>query len=320
MTRTSLVRSLILLSAVSLTAAPLRAQDGNILFPVATIEMLLRNEPFEIIDRRGSRFETDRTQRVALSFNDSTVMLVKWAKAAPGASTFNNEPRYELAAYELQKLFLTEPEYVVPPTVARVFPLAYYRTLDSNIRATFDNTTSVLVVLQYWLAQVTGKDVHNEKRFDTDEKYARHLANTNLFSYLVRHSDSNFGNFLISTDSTNPRVFAVDNGVAFSSLESDRGKEWQHLRVKRLPAGTIERLRKITRQDLDNALGVIAQFEIQGKELIPVPATANINPGRGVRKQDNLVQLGLTNREINELEDRINWVLKKVDDGSFKTF
>src|SRR5687767_8866029 len=117
---TAKARYLALVFATLLASAPAVAQDGNILFPAATVEMMLRNEPFQIIDRRGSRFESDRTQRVALSFNDSTVLLVKWAKAAPGASTFNNEPRYELAAYELQKLFLPEAEYVVPPTVSRV--------------------------------------------------------------------------------------------------------------------------------------------------------------------------------------------------------
>ena len=317
---TAKIRYLALVFATFLASAPAIAQDGNILLPAATIETLLRNEPFQIIDRRGSRFESDRTQRVALSFNDSTVLLVKWAKAAPGASTFNNEPRFELAAYELQKLFLPESEYVVPPTVSRVVPLVFYRTLDANISPTFENTKSVLVVLQYWLAQVTGKNVYDEKRFEADDKYARHLANTNLFSYLVRHSDSNAGNFLISTDSTNPRVFAVDNGVAFSSIESDRGKEWREMRVRRIPATTVERLRKVTLQDLQNALGVVAQFEIQGTELIPVAATANINANRGVRKEGNIVQLGLTTREINDLDSRIRWVLKKVDDGSFKTF
>ena len=303
-----------------LLAAPLNAQDGNVLHTVARIEMLLRNEPFQVVDMRGSRFETDRTQRVALTFNDTTTLLVKWAKAAPGASTFNNEPRFELAAYELQKLFLTEPEYVVPPTVARVVPLAYYRTLDKSARATFDDTESVVVVLQYWLSQVTGKNVHDPKRFDTDANYARHLANTNIFSYLVRHSDSNYGNFLVSTDSANPRVFAVDNGVAFSSVESDRGKEWRDMRVKRVPAATVERLRRVTPEDLHKALGVVAQFEIRGSELVAVPATANLNAGRGVRKQENVVQLGLTTREINEVHDRIRWILKKVDDGSLKTF
>lgn len=313
-------RLLCLPVSLLLTAASVQAQDGNVLYPVSVIEAHLRSEPFKIADMRGSRFETDRTQRVALSFNDTTMMLVKWAKAAPGASTFNNEPRYELAAYEFQKLFLDEPDYVVPPTIARVVPLAFYRTLDRNVTNTFDDTNSVLVVLQYWLAQVSGRNVHDPKRFDADPRYAKHLANTNIFSYLVRHKDSNAGNFLISTDTTNPRIFAVDNGVAFMSIESDRGKDWMDLFVKRVPASTIERLRKITREDLEKALGVLVQYEVREQELVPVPTTANMNPGRGVRRKDNVIQLGLTAREINDLQNRIRTLIKKVDDGSLKTF
>ncbi|MGQ0561788.1 MAG: hypothetical protein ACT443_07945 [Gemmatimonadota bacterium] len=312
-------RALLTVALLGLGTA-LPAQDGNIMLPISAIEAHLRADSFELVDMRGSRFETDRTQRVLLRFNDSTLLLVKWAKAAPGAATFNNEPRYELAAYALQKLFLDEPDYVVPPTIVRPIPLDFYRTLRSDVSATFDNTASVLVVLQYWLAQVTGQDVHDPKRFERDQRYAYHLANTNLFSYLVRHSDSNFGNFLVSTDATNPRVFAVDNGVAFSSIESDRGKDWRQLRVKRFPARSIERLRRITTEDLQNALGVVAQFEIRGTELVAVAPTENLDPRRGVRKADNLVQLGLTAHEIDAVASRIRWLLKKVDDGSLETF
>ncbi|HEY0305302.1 MAG TPA: hypothetical protein VGC44_10020, partial [Longimicrobiales bacterium] len=174
-----------------LLGAPLHAQDSNISFRVAEIEMRLRTQPFEIFDMRGSRFEDDRTQRVAMTFPDSQSMLVKWAKAPNrGGFTFNNEPRYEIAAYEFQKLYLDEPEYVVPPTVLRAVDLEYYRTLQPSANPTFGNTSSVVVVLQYWLSQVTPRDVHDPKRFETDSLYARHFANLNIFSYLVRHSDS----------------------------------------------------------------------------------------------------------------------------------
>jgi hypothetical protein len=304
-----------------LPAAPLHAQDGNIIFPIAEIETRLRTQPFTIYDMRGSRFEDDRTQRVAMEFPDSQRMLVKWAKAPNrGGNTFNNEPRYEIAAYEFQKLFLSEREYVVPPTVMRAVDLDYYRTLQPSAGPTFSNTASVIVVLQYWLTQVSPRDVHNEKRFDTDSLYARHFANLNIFSYLVRHSDSNAGNVLISTDSTNPRVFAVDNGVAFGYESSDRGTAWRNLIVKRVPKSTIERLRKITLDDLHNALGTVGQYEIRDRQLVAVPHTANTNPGAGVRNRDNVVQFGLTDREIKEMHRRITSLVNRVDDGKLQTF
>jgi hypothetical protein len=304
-----------------LLGAPLQAQDSNISFPVAEIEMRLRTQPFTIFDMRGSRFEDDRTQRVAMTFPDSQSMLVKWAKAPNrGGFTFNNEPRYEIAAYEFQKLYLDEREYVVPPTVLRAVDLEYYRTLQPSAGATFGNTSSVVVVLQYWLSQVSSRDVHNEKRFETDSLYARHFANLNIFSYLVRHSDSNAGNVLISMDSTNPRVFAVDNGVAFGYESSDRGTAWRELLVKRVPKSTIERLRGITLEDLRNALGTVGQFEIRDGRLVAVPPTANIAPSLGVRNRNNVVQFGLTDREIRQMHDRIRRLISRVDDGKLQTF
>ena len=315
------VRAAQVLVLALMLSAPLHAQDSNILFPVAQIEMRLRSQPFTIFDMRGSRFEEDRTQRVAMTFPDSQALLVKWAKApSRGRLTFNNEPRYEVAAYEFQKLFLDEREYVVPPTVMRAVDLTYYKTLQPSVSSTFANTNSVVVVLQYWLSLVTNDDVHNPKRLETDSLYARHFANLNIFSYLVRHSDSNSGNVLISTDSTNPRVFAVDNGVAFGYQSSDRGTAWRELLVKRVPRNTVERLRKITLDDLRNTLGTVSQFEIRDSVLVAVPPSANIAPGNGVRNRDNVIQYGLTDREIQQMHQRIRNLIERVDNGKLQTF
>lgn len=307
-------------AAWALLASAATAQDGNILLRVPDIEQRMRAEPFEILDRRDSRFEGDRTQRVLLTFPDSSTMIVKWARSAEGGQTFNNQPRYELAAYELQKLFLDESDLVVPPTVARAFSLDWYRTLDPNARPTFRNASSVLVVLQYWLASVTNKDVFDERRLQDDTAYARHLGNLNVLTYLIRHSDSNLGNVLMSTDSSRPRLFSVDNGVAFDSPQSDRGILWRSIRTRRLPASTVERLRHIRREDLDRALSVVAQFEVRDGEMIAVPPTEPLSRASGVRRRDNVLQLGLTSREISGVETRLRALLKRIDDGNIQTF
>jgi hypothetical protein len=316
------LRKLLFAAALAFCLAPpARAQDSNITFPISEIEQKLKNDSLDIEDMRGSRWESDRTNRVVLQFLDSTLMMVKWAKAAAGGETFNNVPRYEVGAYELQKLFLDEPDYVVPPTIMRALPLAYYRTLDPRIKSTFGGKTDgVLVVLQYWLFGVTPQDVFDEARARTDDRYAAHLANANIFSYLVRHSDSNQGNFLISTDSTNPRIFAVDNGVAFASMAGDRGTDWQALRVKRIPASTVERLKAITKDDLERALGVLAEFEIQEGRLVAVPPTDNLDRKRGVRRDETRIQLGLKESEINDVYGRLQRLLQMVERGSIKTF
>ncbi|MFQ6113772.1 MAG: hypothetical protein ACE5NG_06735, partial [bacterium] len=95
------------------------AQDSNILLPIEEIEQRLTYEPFEIFRFRDSRFRGDITKRVILRYFDGTVIQVKWKRSERGGWAPNNEPRYEVAAYKLQKLFLNPEEFVVPPTVVR---------------------------------------------------------------------------------------------------------------------------------------------------------------------------------------------------------
>jgi hypothetical protein len=294
--------------------------DANFLRPALEIEQRLREQRFEVIDTRGSRAPGDRTQRVLLSFEDSVVLLAKWANADPGASAFNNEPRYDIAAYEIQKLFLGPDEFVVPPTVLRSFPLAVAEAQRPGARQTFPGAASVLVVLQYWLASVSQDNFWDQRRAQEDTLYARHIGNFNILTYLIRHQDANIGNYLISTYEPNPRVFAVDNGVAFGSEPSNRGFQWRELRVRRLPHATIERLRSVTRADLDRTLGVLAEYEIIEGELVAVAPGENVRPARGVRRSGDRIQIGLTQAEINAVERRLRNLVNQVERGRITQF
>jgi hypothetical protein len=297
------------------------AQDFNIALPVADIESRLRTGTFDIVDWRGSRAPGDRTSRVALQFPDEVLLVAKWATAPTSASEFNNEPRFEMAAYEIQKLFLDEPELAVPPTVVRAFPLAYVRERIPDATATFrEAPRSALVALQYWLMGVTPENFWDSRRARSDTVYARHIGNFNILTHLIRHHDANVGNFLISENPENPRVFAVDNGVAFSAPVSNRGHMWRDLQVRQLPRHTVERLRLITREDLDRVLGVMAEWEIHDGTLVPVPPGENMSPGRGVRRSSQRIQLGLTSQEINGVENRIRQLLRRADEGRIETF
>jgi hypothetical protein len=316
-------RTPLALATLALVLAPtaVPAQDMNIMEHVDSVETKLSTFAFEIIDQRGSRFEGDRTSRVALSFPDGGMMLVKWAPAPRGGEEFNNAPRFELAAYEVQKLFLPPDEYVVPPVVIRAFPLSWYRGLDNRARATFRDTESVLVALQYWLFNVTPDDFWDEDRFEADSVYARHFANFNILTYLIRHNDANVGNFLISKTVDNPRVFSVDNGLSFASRTSDRGARWRTLRVDRLPAATVERLRAITEEELTRRLETVAQFEVRSDgQLDLVEPTANIDPGDGIRSNDRVIQFGLTDSEIRSVWRRLQDLLEDVDRGRVQLF
>lgn len=302
-------------------ATPAVAQDFNIIYPIPLVEQRLREEPLTVLTLTGSRKPEDRTQRVTLVYPDSSVMLIKWAKAAPGGSDFNNEPRYEVAAYELQKLFLEGSDYVVPPTVMRAVPVTWFKQYDASASPTFRQAeASVLLVAQYWLSGVTSEDFWEKDRLERDSVYARHLADFNILTYLIRHNDSNTGNFLISQNAGDPRVFSVDNGLAFRSERSNRGFYWRDLRVDRLPAATVARLRSITRAQLEAQLETLAQFEVRDDRLMAVPVQASTDRNRGVRMKDGTLQLGLTRGEVGDVMDRIESLLKKVDEGKITTF
>lgn len=298
-----------------------RAQDVNILLSPDSVEYLLSQAPFQLPDTLvGMRFDEDRTQRVPLFFEDGTAFLVKWAEAPRGGEKFNNNPRYEIAPYELQKLFLDPQDYVVPPTVPRMMPLEWYRTVSDDVDPTFHDGESVLVVLQYFLFNVTDEDVFDRDRFEADSVYARHWADANLLTYLIAHKDENKGNLLISTDPDNPRVFAVDNGVAFRSEESNRGARWSELQVDRFPHHTVDRLRAVTEESLRQTLGVLAQFELQGDQYVRVEKTENLRSWTGIREKDGVVQIGLTEDEIRDVWGRVRMFLARVDRGWVEVF
>ena len=308
------------LAFLAVFTAPLQAQ---ILYPVAVIEKRMREEPLVVESVRGSRMEVDRTQRVVLDYPDSVggPMQIKWAKAPRDGSEFNNEPRYEIAAYELQKLFLDEPDYVVPPTVGRAVGLDWFRQYDTMAPATFRGINSVVLAVQYWIpAGLSPQGFWNESLFQRDSVYARHLADFNILTYLIKHSDTNAGNYLVYTDPSNPRVFTVDNGVAFRSAPSDRGYEWRNLKIDRLPRATVERLRGITEADLHRTLSILLQFEVRNGELVAVQPSDNMSPGRGVRRSDSFVQFGLTDAEIRDVFNRLTDLLRDVDSGKIKLF
>jgi len=299
----------------------LAAQDLNMPLPPDSVEFLLAYAPFELPPAlTGTRFQGDRTQRVDLVFDSATTVLTKWAPAPRGGEAFNNMPRYEVAAYEVQKLFLEDSEVVVPPTVPRMLPLSWYRTLDDRVGETLRGTQSVLVVLQSFVTFVTDENVYDRNRFEADPAYARHWANANVLTYLIRHNDSNIGNLLISSIASNPRVFVVDNGVAFNSTDSNRGTRWRNLLVDRFPSATVARLRNVTRERLHEVLGVLAEWEIRDGEAVRVNPGNNLDARAGVRQRGGRVQIGLTRSEIDDLWYRLEGFLSGFGSGLYRTF
>lgn len=294
------------------------AADMNIPVPVEPLERQLATEPFRIVAAEISRPKArgDITLKAEMSFSGAPPYRVKLRRAEPGAEDFNNRPRYDLAAYELQKLFLDPDEFVVPPTALRMMPTAELQPYAPAARPTFRASDEVLVVLQYWLQEVkVVADAYDATLFESDPGYARHVGQMNVLTYLIEHGDANLGNFLASKAEHSARVFSVDNGVAFAYNESDRSDEWLRLRVPRLPADTVARLRALTADDLQQRLGVLAQWRLDGNRWIAAAPGENLGPQRGVRQRDGVIQLGLTRAEIEQVARRIASLLKQVDQG-----
>jgi hypothetical protein len=304
-----------LLLALSATAA---AQDANIKQPIAELERLLAAEPLVIHEAKISRpnAKGDITLRAEVSFGGSKPMRVKLRKSEPGANSFNNVPRYDLAAYELQKLFLDPHEYLVPPTALRMVPLEDFRKYSPEVYRTFPNADQVVAVVQYWLSDILSiPDVYDAERFASDPLYARHIGQLNILTYLIRHRDSNQGNFLIGKAERGARVFSIDHGVAFASEESDRGDVWKDMRVNRIPADTVERLRKITPELLTERLAVLAQWRLEGGHYVAVAKGRNLSESRGVRRKGEDLQMGLNKSEIRELHRLLTRLLQRIDRG-----
>jgi hypothetical protein len=311
-------RLLGLLAASLLLAVSAAAQDANITQPVADLERLLAADPMLITQASISRPKAagDITLRAEVSFGGAPPLRVKLRRADPGANSFNNVPRYDLAAYELQKLFLDPAEYVVPPTVLRMVPLADFAKYVPGVVRTFPVADQVLGVVQYWLSDITAEqDIYSRERYAADLVYARHIGQLNVLTYLIEHRDSNLGNFLIGKDKLGARVFSIDHGVAFASEGSDRGELWKVLRVSSLPADTIEKLRRITPQLLADRLGVLAQWQLRNGRYVAVPAGKNLFASRGVRREGDVLQMGLTRAEISALQRQLAKLLQQVDHG-----
>lgn len=297
------------------------AADANVAYPIAELEQRLASVPFEILAAKKARdLREDVALRSDVRFADGVEMRIKIRPANKGASEFNNEPRYERAAYLINKELFDEADAVVPVTVLRPIPREQIRPHAPRTLATFNGAEMVLAVVQYWLQAVEApSDAWDPARFERDPAYAHHIANANVLTYLIEHGDSNKGNLLVSS-APNGRVFVIDSGVAFRSPASDRGVLWKSLRVPRVPKATIERLRAFDEARIEALLGTVGQWEVRDGGLFEVPLEPRINGFEGQRRKGHMKQLGLTAREVRDLVIRRNALIGMVDRGEIGTF
>jgi hypothetical protein len=254
------------------------------------------------------------------------VLRAKWRPQSSG--DLINEPRKELAAYAVQKLFLSDAELVAPPTVARCFPLESYRRFAANESATFPKTDCVFGFLSYWLEGVKtvgaarkadllddGTGIWDAELFEEDATYRGSVASANLLTYLINHGDAHEEQFVLEEAPKGLRTYVVDNSIAFRSIKNPMlllRQDWSQLQVPKLPRATVERLRRLTDADYEH-LATVSELERKDGQLTPVRATDAKSDGTALSWDGDRLRIGLTPGEIALVRGRAGELLKRPD-------
>jgi hypothetical protein len=289
-------------------------------------ERLIQHEKFEVLSLEPAGAGTTRPEKGELLFPATGDRFSVKGKLAPRSlDGINNSPRKELAAWKIQALFLDPVDFTVPSTAMRCAPVAEWNELHDNDVATVPGTTCMLWEAAIWMENVTVPDkLYEEERFLNDVAYAYHIANFNIFAYLINLRDNRKGNVLTSKDETNRRVFAIDNGVAFGTIWFNwfypPHYEWRQIHVPALPRISIDRLRKLQREDLD-FLMVVSQLEADSEGILQnVDPGPPIDPDDGATSDGKTVQFGLTRDEVDAIWERVEALIEKVDEGEIALF
>jgi len=309
-------------------SVPTRSAQDFANWPVEPLKaaLLMQRAAYEILSAEAAGAGTTRPEKDEILFPESgDKFSVKTKRVPRDLDGFNNSPRKELAAWQLQTLFLEPADFTVPSAVLRCVPSEEWKTRHDTGSPVVPGTQCVLLQAAIWIENVTVPDeLYDEERFLNDLNYAYHLANFNIFAYLINLRDNRKGNVLVSKDDSNRRVFAVDNGVSFGTIWYNwfypPTYAWREIRVPALPHKSIERLRKLRREDLD-FLMVVAQLEADSNGILQtVQPGAPIDPEKGVRRQGTTVQFGLTEEEVDAVWERIEALIAHVDAGTVALF
>jgi len=289
--------------------------------PAGEVQRLLDRAPFELRDVKRTERGVMGVSKATGHFPEQRIDLpLKWAPAPPTSlDAWDAAPRKEVAAFAVQQLFLEPDDWIVPPTSIRCVPLSIY-PVEPKPAPTVKGTRCVLGLVAAWLKDVKDADViYDPEHFAKDRTYAASVADFNLLTYLIEHRDGRGGNILVSDDGE--RIWSVDNGIAFGNLVWNYFvTNWDVLRVPALRKASIDRLRRVTKADID-ALLVVRELRADREGVLqPVKPGAAFDPSSGARVRGTQVQLGLTRPEADAVADRLRALLEHVDAGEIKTF
>jgi hypothetical protein len=333
----AIIVATILAAGAAAHAPPARlcraGMEGASCFPVEDAEQLLERDDLEIVaaaappsGKQGVRVLTLRAGAV--------VFRAKWRPQA--AATRRNSPRFELAAYEVQKLFVSPRDYVVPPAAAHCFPLAAYRaSVDRKATSTFRDVDCVFGILSYWLENVQTLADASEAGtfrgayggafdptlFARDKGYRDSAAHVNLLTYLIGHGDTHLKNFVITRDPRSPALYSVDNSLSLGMRKNSKLSpihDWSKMRVPAVPYAAIQRLRAADGRLA--SLAALAYLEIDDGRLVLTKGGAPTPTAQGFNWDGGRLRYGLTIDELAYIQRRITEILAKVDSGKLRVY
>ena len=248
----------------------------------------------------------------------------KWKVAPPGnLDNFNNSIAREVASYQIQKLFLDPEDYVVPTSLSFCVTYKHHaKNMDLDHTPQIHGSNCVIGNASLWLLDVKVPEIlFEESRFLTKPDYAYYLSNFNILTYLIDHRDARGANILVSDDDQRRQVFSIDNGTTFGAFPYNFFvPNWNIIRVPALRRETIERLRRVKREDLDY-LGVVVQLNRENDRVFRnVAPEKNLDPGIPVRIRKGMVQFGLTTEQIDDVWARLQKLVEEVDSGKIPVF
>ena len=301
-------------------------------------EALLRRNDLEILSVASTESGVQRARVLTLRSGGSKPVTFRAKWRAHTTTTARNSPRYELAAYEVQKLFLTPREYVVPPAAAHCFPIELYRArVDRNAKPTFLGSECVYGILSYWLedvesipdAQKAGwfhgqhDHVFDPVLYARDRVYRDSLARVNLLAYVIGHGDSHSRNFVIarSRSKNTHYVYSIDNSLSFSMAKNPnlaKRHDWSVIRVPALPRSAIDRLRAADERLA--SLAAVAVLRRDDRQLVTSSERSSLATTDGIDWTGDRLVVGLTPPEIDRMHVRITALLSRIDKGQIPLY
>ncbi len=258
----------------------------------------------------------------------ATVFRVRWR--AQSSSGLVNEPRKELAAYAVQKLFLNEDELIAPPTMAHCFPIGHYLRFAPKESPTFASADCVLGFASLWLEGVKtvesaredhwlddGDGIWDEGLFEKNAMYRASVGNANLLTHLINHGDAHELQFMLEKTPRGLRTYVVDNSIALRSIKNPMlllREDWSQVQVPSLPSRAIARLKALTAQDVAR-LATITELELHDRQLSVTKQPLETPPSdpKEMSWHGDRLRIGLTQGEIELVSSRIRDLLARPD-------